>query len=52
MITGRRYREIANVVLIRFPLKTAMVVLLRLSEVNSRDFVDESRESSFDDWKK
>jgi hypothetical protein len=52
MITVRRYRESANVVLIRFPLKTAMVVLLRLSEVNSHGFVDESRESSFDDWKK
>ena len=47
MIAERCYRELANVGLRRFPPKMAMVVLLQLSEVNSRDFVEESIESSF-----
>lgn len=35
-------------ILVRFSLKIARVVLLQLSEANSRDFAEELTESSFD----
>lgn len=48
MIAWRCYREIANVILIRSPLKMAMVVLRQLLEVNILDCLEDSRASSFD----
>ena len=48
MIAWTCYREIANLVLIRLPLKMTTVVLLQLLEINILGFLEDLRESSFD----